>query len=101
MSWEDNVFDHADDPLEVEWFIEYWRVVKCETGCYGNYRLESRSFDHLIKGATEAEAVAKFEKYVEQKRATGVVPDIKGMTLFLTKVVRVVPITDITGKAVD
>ena len=101
MSWEDNVFDQADEPLDVEWFVEYWRIMKCDTGCRDQgYRLESRSFDHLCKGATEEEAMEKFNHYVEQRRLSGEHPNIKGLTLFLTKVVAVAPITDRTGKAV-
>ena len=101
MSWEDNVFEHADDPLTVSWFIEYWRITKCNVGCRGNYRLESRSFDHLAEGATEEEAQALFNKYVEQKRLSGEHSRMKGLTLFLTKVVAIAPIIDREGKAVN
>ncbi len=98
MSWDNNEFDHADDPLKVGWFIEYWRILKCDAGCHGDYLLESRSFDHVSKEATREEALEKFHHYVEQKKRSGEMANIKGLTLFLTRVEEVVLISDRTGK---
>lgn len=97
MGWEDSDFPHADDPQNVGWLISYWRITPCSSGCVEDYQLESRQFDHLVKAATPEQALEKFSKYVDQKRASGHIPDIKGLTLFLSRVEQVVVISDLTG----
>jgi len=99
MTWKDNTFSRADNPKEVQWLISYWRVVPC-TSCKGDYRLESRQFDHLLKAASRQEALAKFQMYVDQKRSSGKVAGRKGYTLFLSKVDTMVEICDNTGEII-
>ncbi len=111
MSWNDNTFPDADDPLKVGWMIMYWRIVKrdCPGGCdpEHDYRLESRQFEHLDGVATQEEADAEFQRWVDQKResekamvAEGRPGLIKGRTYFLCKVQACVQITDNTGAIV-
>ncbi len=100
MTWDNNQFPLADDPKRVGWLISYWRVVPCESGCAGNYRLESRQFDHLVKAATREEALTRFNEYVENRRASGKSPSIKGLTLFLSRVDTIAVISDNTGEIV-
>lgn len=95
--WDDNDFTLADDPLDVGWMISYWRITKCDTGCQDGYRTESRQFDHLGVSATRADAIELWRKYVKQKRRTGQSASLKGLTIFLTKVVKVGVISDETG----
>ena len=95
--WDDNDFPKADDPEDVGWMISYWRVTKCDTGCQDGYRLESRQFDHLELSATRAEAVAKWKFYLQQKRASGQADSIKGLTIFLSKIIKVGIVSDDTG----
>ncbi len=100
MTWDDNTFPNADDSADVGWLISYWRTVPCESGCHGDYKLESRQFDHLVRAATREEAVAKFQTYVDQKRESGGGRGIKGLTLFLSKVELAVQILDDTGEVI-
>jgi hypothetical protein len=95
--WDDNDFTDADDPLDVGWMISYWRIVPCDTGCKDGYSLQSRQFDHLPLTATRAEAIAEWRRYLRQKRRTGQHASIKGLTVFLTKVVKVGVVSDETG----
>ena len=97
MSWEDNTFEKADDPLTAGWMIMYWRIVPCYSGCEGNYQMESRQFDHLSTSATYEEAKAKLDFYVAQKIEGGKADSIKGLHLFLCEVKDVVQISDNAG----
>ncbi len=94
--WDDNDFD-ADDPVNVGWMISYWRITPCASGCKDGYKLESRQFDHLPISASKAEAIEKWEEYVIQKRRTGETSDLKGLTIFLTQVIKVGIVSDNTG----
>jgi hypothetical protein len=96
MGWNNDTFPKADDPLDVGWMISYWRVVPCES-CTGNYSLQSAQFDHLPLAATRAEAIAKWRHYLRQKRRSGQADSIKGLTIFLTKVVKVGVVSDFSG----
>ena len=96
MTWTDNNFPDVEDPNDVGWMISYWRITPC-SGCKQSYNLESRQFDHLGVSATQGEAIAKLNLYVAQKRASGKIHDLKGLTLFLTKVVLVRKISDNKG----
>ncbi len=96
MTWGNDTFPKADDPLDVGWLISYWRIVKC-TSCTGNYSLESRQFDHLPLASTRAEAIAKWREYLVQKRASGKLKSIKGLTVFLSKVTKVGVVSDFAG----
>ncbi len=98
--WDNNNFPKADDPNDVGWMISYWRITPC-SGCKQGYNLESRQFDHLEASATEAEAIIKFNEYVVAKKASGKAVNIKGLTLFLTKVVRVEKISDNKGDIIN
>jgi len=97
MSWKDSDFPRADNPEDVGWLISYWRITPCSEGCEGDYQLESRQFDHLVRAATPKQARAKFKLYVKQKRRSGEMPDIKGLTLFLSRVEEIAVISDNTG----
>lgn len=99
MSWDDNEFPDADDPMDVGWFISYWRTVPCSS-CNADYRLESRQFDHLVKAASRDQALAKFQTFVDQKTRSGKSGSIKGLTLFLSRVEAVVRILDNTGEVI-
>ena len=99
MGWEDNIFPTADDPDDVGWLISYWRIRPCSS-CNFDYQLESRQFAHLVKAATRKEALAKFAEYVAQKKRSGKMKNIKGLTLFLSKVDTVERISDETGEIV-
>ena len=108
--WSTDEFPDADDPNDVGWLIGYWRIVPCyDAGtrrgtvdrANEDYFLESRQFAHLIKAATKREAVAKFNEYVEQKKASGKQKDIKGLTLFLSRVEVMTVISDRTGEIVQ
>jgi len=100
MGWKDSTFPRADDPEDVGWLISYWRIVPCKS-CEGDYRLESRQFDHLVKAANRPEALLKFQMYVDQKRASGQMPSLKGLTLFLSRVDTVAVISDHSGVVID
>ena len=101
MGWKNGNFPVADDPDDVEYMIMYWRTVECTSGCTKqDYRLESRQFDHLPKGVTLEQAQILFDKYVEERRATGDQAHRKSQTLFLCKVEQVAHIHDKNGKAV-
>ncbi len=100
MSWNDSTFPKADDPNDVGWLITYWRIVPC-SGCKeDDYMLQSRQFDHLVKAATRVQALEKFDEYVTQKRLSGKISDLKGLTLFLSKVDTVAVILDHTGEII-
>lgn len=98
MAWADHVFPDAEDPNDVGWMISYWRITpkKCK-GCKSDYALESRQFDHLGISATREEALAKLDFYINQKRTSGKAKSIKGLILFLTKVEKIVVISDKKG----
>jgi len=102
VGWKGNTFPKANDPAEVGWLISYWRIVPCYSDCKPeeDYVLQSRQFDHLLKAATRDEALAKFNAYVADKKASGKCPDIKGLTLFLSKVDTVAVISDNAGEIV-
>ncbi len=95
--WDDNDFPKADNPQDVGWFVSYWRIEKCHTGCQDGYTLRSTQFDHLPLSATKGEAIALFNKYVIQKRAGGDRTGIKGLVLFLSKIEMVSEILDHSG----
>jgi len=95
--WDDNDFADADDPLDVGWMISYWRVIPCSSGCKDGYSLQSRQFDHLPLSATRADAIALWRTYVRQKRRSGQSSALKGLTIFLSKIVKVGVISDDTG----
>ena len=101
MSWDDSTFPMADKAEEVEWMIMYWRTVPCTTGCKGDYQLESRQFDHLVKGATREEALERFNSYVENRRKAGKMINRKNHVLFLCRVDSMARISDVTGEIVD
>jgi hypothetical protein len=100
MTWEDNTFPDADKAEEVEWVIFYWRVTRCEGGCRGNYQLESRQFDHLVKATSREEALKRFQVYVDNKREAGKNSDVKNLVLFLARVDTMVRISDEAGDMV-
>ena len=97
MSWEDNDFSDADKAEDVLWMIMYWRTVPCHSGCKGNYQMESRQFDHLVKAATREEALERFQSYVANRRESGFTLASKNHCLFLCKVDTMVRISDETG----
>lgn len=98
--WDNNNFPKAENPDNVGWMIMYWRITPC-SGCKQSYNLESRQFDHLGITATKAEAIIKFNKYVADKKASGKAVSLKGLTLFLTKVVMVKKILDNKGDIIN
>ena len=99
MGWEDNAFPDADIAEDVGWLISYWRTTPCKAGCKGNYRLESRQFDHLVKAATREEALELFYGYVKERK-NGRNLARKNHVLFLCKVDTMERISDVTGKIV-
>ena len=101
-NFKDGNFPLADNPNDVGWFITYWRTTPCYSGCHPetDYKLESRQFQHLVKAATREEALAEFNHYVEQKKLSGEIPSIKGLTLFLSKIDTMVQISDNNGKMI-
>jgi hypothetical protein len=97
MSWEDNNFPDADDSNDVGWMVISWKTVPCRVGCKGNYALHSRQFDHLGIVATKKEADTLFKKYVDMHITNGKNANRKNFTLFLTKVVDHVNISNNKG----
>lgn len=101
-AWEESKFPKADDPKDVGWLISYWRITPCYSECKPGegYRLQSRQFDHLVKAATREEALAKFNKYVENRREAGQISGIKGQTLFLSRVDTIATISNNKGEII-
>ena len=101
MGWKDSQFDRADIADEVQWVFFYWRTVKCNDGCKGDYRLEQGQFDHIPASGTREEALERLKAYAENRREGGDTPGLKNHSLFLAKVDTVIHITDENGTLIN
>jgi len=98
--WEDNNFPLAEPPGQVRWMLVSWYIVKvpdCDHCTRGNYGLTSRQFDHFVVGATKAQVIQKMKDYINQHKDRGTRADRKGHVLFLTKVVAIKKISNLSG----